>query len=189
MAHQTDELFDTEVTEDQPASELHTGAYQNEWGAKLGEFASDVSSFNKPFTSQELGEGQFMSVTEHARFCGQHNSRQRAGSAANAKLDADLEWADVRIKETRLVGKQLTRGIISAKNVQLANELAYQVGRIPLHGEQRHLQLQQLSNNVQLLRNQVKAGAQTIALGGSSDDSKVNFLDIDVETVDSVVEE
>lgn len=185
----TDELFDVaEIVEDQPASELHTGAYQNEWGTKLGEFASDVSSFNKSFTSQELGEGQFMSVQEHARQVGQHNSRQRAGSAANAKLDADLEWADVRIKETRLVGKQLTRGILQAKNVQLSNELAYQTGRIALHGEQRYLQLQQLSNNVQQLRTQVKAGAQTIALGGGSDDNGVNFLNIDVEEVE-VVEE
>lgn len=189
MTRQTDELFDTQGTEDQPATELHTGAYQNEWGTKLSEFASDVSSFNKSFTTLELGEGQFMSVTEHARQVGQHNSRQRAGSAANAKLKADLEWADVRIQETRLIGKQLIRGIHQAKNVQLSNELAYQVGRIALHGEQRHLQLQQLSNNVQQLRTQVKAGAQTIALGGGSDDSKVNFLDIDVEEVDEVVEE
>lgn len=185
----TDELFDDYVVEDKQTSEMHAGAYQNEWGVKLNnDFAGDVSAFNKPFTLIELGEGQFMSVEEHGRLVSQHNSRQRAGSAANAKLDADLQWADVSIKKERLTGKQLTKGIYAAKNVQLANELAYQVGRIPLHGEQRYLQLRQLSNNVQQLRNQVKADAHTIALEGSADGDAIDFNTIDVEEVDEVVE-
>lgn len=187
----TDEIFENvSSADDQPSSEIHTSGYQNQWGTKLNEYATDVSQFNKTFTQSDLGEGQLMSVEECGKQVALHNARGRAGQAANAKLDADLQWADVRIKETKVVGKQLTRGIYQAKNVQLANELAYQVGVIPLHAEKRYLQLKQLSNTVQGLRNSVKASSQHIALGGDSggSDSSVDFTTIDVEAVDEVVE-
>jgi hypothetical protein len=189
MTKETDEINPEYSSTSNSTEELHTGGYNNEWGTKLNEFATNVSQFNTAFTPGDLGEGQFMSAEECAKQVSRHNSRQRAGTAANAKLDADLTWADVRIKEEKVIGKQLTRGIHRAKNVILANELAYQVGVIPLHGEARTLQLKQLSNKVQMLRNSVKSSSQFVAMEGASEGSnEVDFNTINVEA-DEVIEE
>lgn len=178
----TDEIFESEITEDKPTAELHAGGYNNEWGGKLSVFAPDATQFNQAFTRTELGDGQVMSAAESSRLIAQHGLRQNAGAAANAALSADLEWADVRIKEQRLTGKQLERGIYQAKNIQLGNELLYQVGRIPLHAEKRHLQLQQLSNQVKGLRESVKVNATKLSIeSGDSSDIEVDFTSIEIE--------
>jgi hypothetical protein len=176
MSTQTDEVQEgTSST----ASESHTGGYQNDWGEKLAAFAPDADQFKKPFTRTELGDGQVMSKAESSRLIAQHGLRQNAGAAANASLDADLEWADARIKETRLVGKQLERGIYQAKNIQLGNELLYQVGRIPLHAEKRTLQLQKLSNEVKGFRESVKITTTKISIEiGDDSGIEVDFTTI-----------
>lgn len=180
----TDEIFTQEIAQENTPA-VNTGGYNNEWGNKLvGDYASDYQQFNKPFSRSELGEGQFMSLEESSRLIAQNNSRKRAGAAANSKLEADIEWAEVRINEERLTGKQLTRGIHAAKNVQLTNELAYQVGRIALHGEKRFLQLGQLNNEVKKLRNSVKASANTLSFQGG-DNGEIDFTTIDVETIEN----
>ncbi|NJN11685.1 MAG: hypothetical protein HC836_49905 [Richelia sp. RM2_1_2] len=178
----TDEIFESEITEDKATAELHAGGYNNEFGSKLSAFAPDAAQFNQAFTRTELGDGQVMSAAESSRLIAQHGLRQNAGAAANAALSADLEWADVRIKEQRLTGKQLERGIYQAKNVQLGNELLYQVGRIPLHAQKRHLQLQQLSNQVKELRESVKVNAIQLSIkSGDSSDIKVDFTSIEID--------
>lgn len=183
MTKQTDEINNETFATD---SETHTGGYQNEWGEKLNEWAPDAAHFNAKFSRTELGDGQLMSVEECAKQVSTHQARERAGQAANAQLDADLQWADVRVKEERLTGKQLERGIYRAKNVQLGNELAYQVGLIALHGEKRHLQLQGLSQEVQQLRGRVKANANFIRLeSGAETSEEIDFNSINVE-VDEV---
>jgi hypothetical protein len=185
----TDEIFQDVSSPSSQSREVNAGAFENKWNAKIAEYATNVEQFNIPFTKADLGEGQLMSVEECGRQTALHNARNRAGEAANAKLDADLQWADVRIKETRLIGKQLTRGIYQAKNVQLTNELVYQVGVIELHGEKRALQLKQLSNTVQGLRNSVKASSQHVALGSGIEqevNNGIDFMNIDIESPDIV---
>lgn len=181
----TDEVFETtEIIEDDSTKELHAGGYNNEWGQKLSAFAPDAEQFNQKFSRAELGDGQVMSASESSRLIAQHGLRKNAGAAANAALDADLEWADVRIKEQKLTGKQLERGIYQAKNVQLGNELLYQAGRIPLHAEKRHLQLQQLSNQVKGLRESVKTNAIKLAIESGNNDAdgiEIDFTSIEVE--------
>jgi len=177
---QTDEINNQGSTSSVTAENI--GSYSNQWGEKLKTFGGDYEQFNKPFSREELGDGQAMSVGECARITAVHNSRERAGSAMNAQLDADLTWADVRLKEQKLVGKQLTRGIHQANNVLLTNELIYRVGRIPLHGEQRMLQLQQMQNNVARLREQVKVSVSHLAAEmGESESVDVDFSNIDVD--------
>lgn len=177
---QTDEINAQGTTAETVPENI--GSYNNEWGEKLKTFGSNYEQFNKPFSRSDLGDGQAMSVAECARLTAIHNSRQRAGSAMNAQMDADLEWADVRIKEQKLVGKQLARGIHQANNAMLTNELIYRVGRIPLHGEQRMLQLQQMQNNVARLREQVKGCvAHLDAEVGDSDSVDIDFTAIDAD--------
>lgn len=177
---QTDEIGNNAASQSEVSENI--GSYNNEWGEKLKAFGGDYEQFNKPFSREELGDGQAMSVAECARLTAVHNSRQRAGSAMNAQLDADLEWGDVRIKEQKLIGKQLTRGIHQANNVLLTNELIYRVGRIPLHAEQRTLQLQQMQNNVARLREQVKVSATHLtAETGDSESIDIDFTAIDVD--------
>ena len=178
----TDEIFETATVEDDSNTELHAGSYNNEWGSKLSTFATDVAHFQQDFTRAELGDSQVMSAAESSRLVAQHGLRENAGIAANAALNADLAWADVRIKEEKLTGKKLERGIQQAKNVQLGNELLYQVGRIPLHAEKRHLELQQLGNKVKGLKSSVQANAVklTIELGKEPEKSEVDFMNIDV---------
>lgn len=179
----TDEIFETATlgTEDVRESNGDISA-ENGWSQKLQVFAPDSDKYNQPFTRTELGDGQVMSKAESSRLIAQHGLRENAGAAANAALSADLEWADVRIKEQRLVGKQLERGIYQAKNVQLGNELLYQVGRIPLHAEKRHLQLQQLSNQVKGLRESVKISATRLTIESvESDGIEVDFSSIEIE--------
>jgi hypothetical protein len=183
----TDEVFQ-EASSPSQSGDVNVGAFENKWNGKIAEYASNVEQFNTPFTKADLGQGQLMSIEECGRQTALHNARGRAGEAANAKLDADLQWADVRIKETKLVGKQLTRGIYQARNVQLTNELTYQVGVIGLHGEKRALQLKQLSNTVQSLRNSVKASSHHVALGSGveQDANGIDFMSIDVESPDII---
>lgn len=182
MTKQTDEINDTATTS---SSEVHTGGYENTWGQKLSKWAPDTAQFNTKFSQTELGNGQVMSLEECTRQVAVHQARGRAGQASNAQLDADLQWADVRIKEEKLTGKQLERGIQRAKNVELANDLSYYVGRIPLKGEKRHLQLQQLSNEVSQLRSRVKASANFIELKAGTEDAE----DIDFESINAEVDE
>lgn len=179
----TDEILDTQI-EDSPSAAIQASGYNNKWGERLTEFAPDADQFNRAFSRKEMGDGQVMSAAESSRLIAQHGLRQNAGAAANAALSADLEWADVRIKEQRLVGKQLERGIYQAKNVQLGNELLYQVGRIPLHAEQRTLQLQQLSNKVKGLRESTKIAATRLSIesgNGSDSGIEVDFTSIEIE--------
>lgn len=177
----TDEILDIQV-EDSPSAAVQASGYNNKWGERLAEFAPDADQFNRTFSRNELGDGQVMSAAESSRLIAQHGLRQNAGAAANAALKADLEWADVRIKEQRLVGKQLERGIYQAKNVQLGNELLYQVGRIPLHAEQRTLQLQQLSNKVKGLRESTKIAATRLSIESGNDSGiEVDFTSIEIE--------
>jgi hypothetical protein len=184
----TDEILEieaTEITEDKPTAELHAGGYNNEWGSKLSTFAPDAQQFNQAFTRTDLGDGQVMSAAESSRLVAQHGLRKNAGVAANASLDADLEWADVRVKEQKRTGKQLERGIQQAKNVELGNELLYRVGRIPLHAEKRHLQLQQLGNQVKGLRQTVQINATRLTIESGADDAidaeEIDFTSIEVE--------
>jgi hypothetical protein len=177
----TDEIFE-QLTEEKPTTELHTGAYNNEWGQKLATFAPDAAQFSQAFSRTELGDGQVMSAAESSRLIATHGLRQNAGAVANASLSADLEWADVRIKEQRLIGKQLEKGIYQAKNIQLGNELLYQVGRIPLHAEKRHLQLQQLGNQVKGLRESTKITATKLSTELNNDSGiEVDFANIEIE--------
>ena len=184
----TDEIFETtaiEIEEDKATEELHAGGYKNEWGRKLAALAPDANQFNQAFTRTELGDGQVMSAEESSRLVAQHGLRQNAGVAMNAQLSADLEWADVRVKEQKLTGKQLERGIYQAKNVQLGNELLYQVGRIPLHAQKRHLQLQQLGNQVKGLQKSVQISETQLTIESGSGDAvdmqEVDFNKIEVE--------
>lgn len=178
---QTDEINTSSTTSASTSAE-NIGSYNNEWGEKLKAFGGNYEQFNKPFSRTELGDGQAMSVSECARISAVHNSRQRAGSAMNAQLGADIEWADARINEEKLVGKQITRGIHQANNVLLTNELIYRVGRIPLHAEQRTLQLKQMKNNVARLREQVKASVSHLtAEVGNNESVDIDFTAIDVD--------
>lgn len=158
----------------------HIGSYENKFGEQLKSFAVNAAQFEQPFSRTELGDGQAMSVTEHARLVAIHDSRNRAGDAANSQITADLTWAEVRIKEQKLIGKQLERGIQQAKNVELKNELFYQVGRIPLHAEGRSLQLEKMRSQVSRLKQQVKASASHfMAEVGNTEVVEVDFTQIE----------
>ena len=164
----------TSSIEAQP-EETRSEAYTNEWAAKLAPFAANISEYQKPFTKEQLGHGQFMSVEQAAKSIALSNSRKRAGDAALASSEADLSWAKHRVVTAKVEGKQLEFGIEKAKNVGKSNKLAYEVGRIGLEGEQYFLKLNQLNNKVQSLRQSVRVSAATIAIESGEQVEELNF--------------
>jgi hypothetical protein len=56
---QTDEIGNNAAAE---ISE-NIGSYNNKWGEKLKAFGGDYEQFNKPFSREELGDGQALYTT------------------------------------------------------------------------------------------------------------------------------
>ena len=159
------------------SEEVRNEAYSNEWGSKLAPFAQNIQEYQKPFTQEQLGHGQFMSVEQATKSIALSNSRKRAGDAALASSEADLSWAKHRVVTAKVEGKQLEFGIEKAKNVGKSNKLAYEVGRIGLEGEQYFLKLNQLNNKVQSLRQSVRVSTATIAIESGEKVEEINFED------------
>lgn len=165
-----------QITEEKPEN-INTEAYTNEWSGKLAPFAANLSEYQKTFTQEQLGHGQFMSVEQANKSIQMSNSRKRAGDAALASSEADLSWAKKRVIDAKVEGKQIEFGIEKAKNIGKGNKLAYEVGRIGLEGERYFLKLNQLDNKVQSLRQSVRVSAATIAIESGKEAKEINFED------------
>jgi len=167
---------------------------QNNWGAKLEEFAPDANAYIQNFSPEQLGAGQKLSVTDAARLTAEHNARQRMGDVLRHKINADTSFVKADTAKQSYQGAVLDNAIVRVKNVRKSNELKYQVGATELHGKKRFNELRIASNAAKragiyanagdhILMSESMAEIKSIGQGTTS---KIDFSSIKVEEAELI---